>query len=67
LKEYVLDANAVMWFLRGGDTRNTVTVRNLFELARNGHAAIFISAINLGEVFYVIRKTHTEATAHSDR
>src|SRR5277367_1790159 len=37
-----------------------VKVRRLVESARGGEAELLISAINLGEVFYTLRKSRNE-------
>jgi predicted nucleic acid-binding protein len=63
VREYVLDANAVISFLHGGDQENALKVRRLVQLASAGEAELFISAINLGEVFYTLRKSSNEVSA----
>jgi predicted nucleic acid-binding protein len=63
VKEYVLDANAVLRYFgvtsgEGGDK-----VRGLFEQAQRGQAQLSMSVINLGEVFYILLKRVGEQTA----
>jgi predicted nucleic acid-binding protein len=56
VKEYVLDANAVLRYFGVSDVQGTNKVRALFEQAERGQVHLSMSAINLGEVFYVLRK-----------
>lgn len=63
VKEYVLDANAVLAYLHSKESQNSATLDRLIDLAENGDALLLISAINLGEVFYTLRKTATEESA----
>jgi len=63
VKEYVLDANAVLAYLYSQESQNAATLDRLIDLAENGGALLLVSAINLGEVFYTLRKTATEASA----
>jgi predicted nucleic acid-binding protein len=63
VKGYVLDANAIIAFLQGGDQENALRVRRLVQSARDGEADLFISAIGLGEVFHTLRKSRSEASA----
>jgi uncharacterized protein len=63
MREYVLDANAIISFLHGGEQENALKVRRIVESARDGEAELFISAINLGEVFYNLRKSRNESSA----
>lgn len=60
MREYVLDANAVIRYLRpgaGGDR-----VEALFEQASKGYTNLLISAINLGEVFYILLRYMDESS-----
>jgi predicted nucleic acid-binding protein len=54
MKEYILDANAVLIYVedRNGATR----VRQLFEQAEREQTRLGMSVINWGEVFYVLTK-----------
>jgi uncharacterized protein len=53
VKEYVLDANAVVRYLRLGGGAGGDRVEALIEQARRGYTALVMSAVNFGEVFYV--------------
>jgi predicted nucleic acid-binding protein len=52
VKEYVLDANALIHFFRR--TPGFLQVRGLIQQAKEGRAHLAISVVNLGEVFYVL-------------
>ncbi|MGC1872873.1 MAG: PIN domain-containing protein [Acidobacteriaceae bacterium] len=56
MKEYVLDANAVIRYFAVGDGQGGEKVRGLFEDAERGHVRLFMSVINMGEVFYILLK-----------
>jgi ribonuclease VapC len=56
MKEYVLDANAVLRYFGVGDAKGGEQVRGLFEQAELDQARLSMSAINLGEVLYVLLK-----------
>ena len=56
MKEYVLDANAVLRYFSVGDGRGGEKVRGLFEQAERDQARLSMSTINLGEVLYVLLK-----------
>ena len=56
MKEYVLDANAVLRYLGVGTGLGGEKVRGLFEQAERGQARLSMSAINLGEVHYILLK-----------
>jgi ribonuclease VapC len=45
----------------------TDAVEKLFDESLAGSAQLFISAINVGEVYYFLRKTHSERVAESWR
>jgi predicted nucleic acid-binding protein len=62
VKEYVLDANAVMRYLRLGDGAGGDRVEALIEQARRGYTTLVMSAVNFGEVFYVGRRFLDEAS-----
>lgn len=54
MKEYVLDANALVRFYRKTDGASITA--GLLEQARTGRAHLRISVVNLGEVFYILAK-----------
>jgi predicted nucleic acid-binding protein len=54
VKEYVLDANALVRFFRCGP--GFLQVRGLIQQAREGRAHLTISVANLGEAFYVLAR-----------
>ncbi len=54
MKEYVLDANALVRLYR--DARGAGTVENLIRQARSGNAHLAISVINLSEAACVLAK-----------
>ena len=56
MKDYVLDANAVLRYFSIGDGEGGEKVLGLFEQAERGHAELSMSVINLGEVFYILLK-----------
>jgi predicted nucleic acid-binding protein len=63
MKEYVLDANAVLRYLGVGAGLGGEKVRGLFEQAERNEARLSMSAINLGEVGYVLLKRVGEQRA----
>jgi predicted nucleic acid-binding protein len=54
MKEYVLDANAVLRYFAVSEGGGGDKVRSLFEQAERGQAHLSMSAINLGEVFCIL-------------
>jgi predicted nucleic acid-binding protein len=54
VKEYVLDANALVRLYR--NSPGAATVENLIRQARSGSAHLAISVINLSEVAYVLAR-----------
>ena len=56
MKEYVLDANAVVRYFEAGSSGGGEKVRNLFEQSERNQARLFMSVINMGEVFYILLK-----------
>lgn len=54
MKDYVLDANALVRYFRR--TPGSITVYGLFEKAKSGQVRLFVSAVNLTEVLYVLAK-----------
>lgn len=63
MKEYVLDANAVLRYLGVGDGLGGDKVRGLFEQAERNQARLSMSAINQGEVLYILLKRVGEERA----
>jgi len=63
MKEYVLDANAVLRYLAIGEGEGGERVRSLFEQAERNQARLSMSVINLGEVFYILLKRVGEQRA----
>ena len=55
MRRFVLDAWAVLALLQGEEPA-AGQVKNLLEQAQTGQVELFISIINLGEVFYRIGK-----------
>ena len=56
MKEYVLDANAVVRYFGVGNGQGGEKVRGLFEQAERNQARLSMSVINMGEVLYVLLK-----------
>jgi predicted nucleic acid-binding protein len=56
MKEFVLDANAVIRYFGVGDGQGGEKVRSLFEQAERNQAHLSMSVINLGEVLYILLK-----------
>jgi predicted nucleic acid-binding protein len=56
VKEYVLDANAVLRYFGVSAGQGTEKVYALFAQAERGQARLWMSVINLGEVLYVLLK-----------
>jgi predicted nucleic acid-binding protein len=56
MKDYVLDANAVIRYFGVGDGQDGEKVRSLFEQAEQNQARLFMSVINMGEVLYILLK-----------
>ena len=63
MKEYVLDANAVIRYFGVGDGQGGEKVRGLFEQAKRGEARLSMSVINMGEVLYILLKHLEEQRA----
>jgi len=63
VKEYVLDANAVLRYFGVSDGQGTNKVRALFEQAERGQARLSMSVVNLGEVHYILLKHVGESRA----
>lgn len=54
MKDYVLDANAVVRYFSAGDGQGGKKVRGLFEQAERNQARLSMSVINMGEVLYIL-------------
>ena len=63
MKDYVLDANAVLRYFGVGDGQGGEKVRGLFEQAERNQARLSMSVINMGEVLYVLLKHLDEQRA----
>jgi len=63
LKDYVLDANAVLRGLEAGDSGGGDKVRELFLRAQRKQARLSMSVVNMGEVFYILIKQIGEQRA----
>ncbi len=66
MKIRVLDTWPVLEWMNGRQPA-TDAVERLFDEALAGTALLFMSAINAGEVYYFLRKTHSEKVAESWR
>jgi predicted nucleic acid-binding protein len=56
VKDYVLDANAVLLYFGVGKAEGGEKVRSLFAEAERRKAHLYMSAVNLGEVVYILLK-----------
>ena len=63
MKDYVLDTNAVIRYLRIGGGSGGDRVKALFDQAKLGSANLYMSAVNLGEVFYIMLRRVSEEAA----
>jgi hypothetical protein len=63
MKEYVLDANAVLRYLGVGEVQSGERVHGLFEQAERNQATLSMSVINLGEALYILLKYVDEQRA----
>jgi predicted nucleic acid-binding protein len=66
VKIRVLDTWPILEWMNGRHPA-TEAVTKLFDESAAGSAQLFMSAINAGEVYYVLRKLHTEKLAESWR
>jgi predicted nucleic acid-binding protein len=66
VKTRVLDSWAVLEWISGRQPASELVDKLLIE-AEQGQVRLFISAINVGEVYYSLRKHHSEALAKSWR
>ncbi|HEY4382488.1 MAG TPA: type II toxin-antitoxin system VapC family toxin [Acidobacteriaceae bacterium] len=65
MKDYVLDANAVLRYLDPVSAGGGEKVQELFLQAQRGQARLSMSAVNLGEVLYIlIRKIGEQRALH---
>jgi len=53
-----LDANVILRFLRNDDPKQTQAAAKLFQKAASGKAALFVSAVTIGEVFYAFTSSY---------
>jgi predicted nucleic acid-binding protein len=56
MKDYVLDANAVIRYFKVGNAEGGEKVQDLFLQAQRNQAHLSMSVINMGEVLYVLIK-----------
>jgi predicted nucleic acid-binding protein len=66
LKTRVLDSWPIVEWIKGRQPATEI-VKGLFAEAEAGTARLFMSAINVGEVYYYVRKYHSETLAESWR
>ena len=66
MKTRVLDSWAILEWMSGRQPACDY-VASLLSEAEEGRARLLMSAINVGEVYYFLRKHHTEALAESWR
>jgi predicted nucleic acid-binding protein len=63
MKEYVLDANAVIRYFKLGNASGGERVQDLFLRAQRSQARLSMSVINMGEVLYILIKNLGEQRA----
>ena len=63
MKEYVLDANAVLRYFKVGDAAGGDKVQDLFLQAQRNQVRLCMSVVNLGEVFYILLRNIGEQRA----
>jgi len=56
VKDYVLDANAVLRYFRVVEAQGGDTVQGLFYQSEKGQARLLMSVVNFGEVYYTLLK-----------
>ena len=66
MKTRVLDTWPILEWMNSRQPA-TDAVEKLFDESLAGAARVFMSAINVGEVYYFLRKTHSERIAESWR
>jgi predicted nucleic acid-binding protein len=54
MKDYVLDADAVLRYFGAGEGDGAEKVRGLFQQAESSQARLSMSVINMGEVLYIL-------------
>jgi predicted nucleic acid-binding protein len=66
MKDYVLDANAVLRYFKVSDAQGGELVRDLALQVERKQARLFISVINVGEVYYtVLRQMGEQRASHA--
>ena len=60
--KYLLDSWAVLAYLKK-ESPADLRVLRLLEKARDGEAQLFLSVINLGEIYYIVGRARGEETA----
>jgi predicted nucleic acid-binding protein len=63
MKSYVLDASSLLRFIEGETGADRI--EELLNLAQSGGARLVLSAVNWGEVYYIIARLKGEAPAAS--
>jgi predicted nucleic acid-binding protein len=63
MKDYVLDANAVVRYFKVGNASGGEKVQDLFLQAQRNQARLAMSVINMGEVLYILIKNLDEQRA----
>jgi predicted nucleic acid-binding protein len=63
VKQYILDANAVLRYFGVSEGQGIDKIRSLFEQAERGQAHLSMSVVNLGEVLYVLLRHMDESRA----
>jgi uncharacterized protein len=63
MKTYVFDASSLLRFIE--DEPGAARVEELLNQAQNEHVRILLSAVNWGEVYYVVARVKGEAQAAS--
>ena len=63
MKDYVLDANAVVRYFQVGNASGGEKVQDLFLQAQRNQARLFMSVINMGEVLYILIRNLGEQRA----
>jgi predicted nucleic acid-binding protein len=63
VREFILDANAVLIYLE--DRNGAGKVRQLFEQCEREQARLSMSVVNWGEVFYVLARKFGELCKRS--
>lgn len=66
MKTRVLDTWPILEWMNGRQPA-TDTIERLLNESHTGSARLFMSAINAGEVYYFLRKTHSQRVAESWR